>query len=239
MRPEEYERHVADLLGNEGWEAHGTPCVRDFGIDVIAERGGVRLGVQVKMFAGANRVVGSPEVLQTYAGAAYADCTEAMIATDSQLSPDARKAALKLGVQIRHVPVPVVHEPVTGVPGSALTFGSVWEDQIVPLAGRELQRANGSTNRIVSVDGGGLVRITSNGKRQEIKVEVFRWTIERLLRGEVVTREEINTNCIGRASSGVVLILSQLPLFETCQSDRGIALRLAPPLDPPHDGRAA
>ena len=76
------------------------------------------------------------------------------------------------------------------------------------------------------MDGAGVVRLTSNGKRQPIKIELFRWAIERLLRGEMVTREDINTNCIGRASSGVVLILSQVPAFEVFHSDRGIALRL-------------
>jgi hypothetical protein len=225
MLPEDYERHVADLLRGEGWEVTLTPYMRDFGIDVIAERDGVRLGVQVKMFAGANRLIGHPDVMQTYGAAAYADCAGAMIATDARLSADAQQVARKLSVEVRVVPVP--EHRFTLSDGAGLTFGRVWQEQIVPLTGRELRRANGTTNRIISVDGAGVTRLTSKGKRQSIKIEVFRWAIERLLRSETVTREDINTICVGRASSGVVLILSQLPVFEVFTSDRGIALRLA------------
>jgi restriction system protein len=235
MSPEEYERFVAELLRVEGWQAEPTSYMRDFGIDVIAERDGIRLGVQAKMFAGANRVVGSPDVLQTYGAAAYADCAQAMIATDSELSPDALKVATKLSIEIRHIPVPQ-RSATPPKAGGELTFGGVWQEHIVPLAGRTLLREDGKTNQIIEVNGGGIVRLTSNGKQQPIKIEVFRWTIERLLRGETVTRADINTNCVGRASSGVVLILSQVPLFEAFQSDCGIALRLKHPA--PHAGLA-
>jgi restriction system protein len=224
MLPEDYERYVAELLRADGWDVTLTPYMRDFGIDVIAERDGVRLGVQVKMFAGANRLIGHPDVMQTFGAAAYADCTGAMIATDARLSAAAEQVARKLFIEVRHVPVP--ERRPAPLRSDALTFGEIWQNHIVPLAGRELQRANGTTNRIISVDGAGVTRVTSNGKRQSIKIEVFRWAVERLLRGETVTREDINTMCVGRASSGIILILSQVPVFEVFKSERGIALRL-------------
>lgn len=49
---------------------------------------------------------------------------------------------------------------------------------------------------------------------QRIDIDTFRWTVERLLTGETVLRADINAHCIGRASSGVVLILASVPLFE-------------------------
>ena len=52
MTPEEYEHLVAEVLRSEGWDAHVTPYVRDYGLDVIAERDGRRLGVQAKMYGG-------------------------------------------------------------------------------------------------------------------------------------------------------------------------------------------
>lgn len=58
MTPEAYEHHVAAILRAEGWRAEVTPYVRDFGLDVIAERGTSRLGVQAKMYAAARRVNG-------------------------------------------------------------------------------------------------------------------------------------------------------------------------------------
>lgn len=57
---------------------------------------------------------------------------------------------------------------------------------------------------------------------------MFRWTIERLLRGETVLRSEINAQCIGRVSSGVLLILSSLPMFELTNEARkqGLTMRI-------------
>src|ERR1700731_3838637 len=81
MDPEDYEYLVAQVLRDEGWDAHVTPYRRDFGVDVIAERDGARLGVQVKMWAGANRRIAGPEVMEVHGAAAYADCERAMIIT--------------------------------------------------------------------------------------------------------------------------------------------------------------
>jgi len=100
------------------------------------------------------------------------------------------------------------------------TFGLIWSQHVEPLTGQTLHRGNGRSNTILAVDGGGLVRRTSNGQKQRIDIEVFRWTIERLLCGETVLRTEINAQCIGRVSSGVILILSSPPMFELTNQAR-------------------
>ena len=229
VTPDEYEHHVAEVLRADGWSATVTPYVGDHGIDVIAERDGRRMGVQAKTWAGANRKVNAALVMTVYGAAAYADCGEVMIATDAAVLPDAREVAAKLGVQLRFVPAdasppsPAASRPAAS---SALTFGRVWTEHVTALQGRTLTRARGSSNEILSVDGAGITRRTSNGRVQRIDIEIFRWAIERLIRGETVTREEINENYDGRASSGIVLILSALPLFELVKLGSRQALRL-------------
>lgn len=93
----------------------------------------------------------------------------------------------------------------------------------MPLAGATLRRPDGSSNTIVTVDWSGVERITANGERGRIKIE-FEWAIERILQDGFVSRSAINDQYQGRASSGVVLILAQVPIFEL--SDRPLALRL-------------
>ena len=83
----------------------------------------------------------------------------------------------------------------------------------MPLEGKRLFRPNGKGNDIVQVDWGGIKRITSNGRQQTIKIEIFRYAIKKLLTEGSVSRNDINQHYIGRASSGIVLILSQIPLF--------------------------
>jgi restriction endonuclease len=229
MDPEDYEHLVAHLLTEEGWEAHVTPYRRDFGLDVIAERRGIRLGVQVKMWAGANRRIAGPEVMQLHGAAAYEDCSKGMIVTDSAVLDHAREIAEKLGIEIRLVPSAGIEVPASKAARARpaeLRFGQVWREHIVPLAGATLTRPNGKTNEILEVDWAGVVRRTSRGGKQRIDVEIFRWAIERLLHGETVSREEINDHYPRRASSGIALILSSVPLFESTRIDRKECLRL-------------
>ena len=236
MTPEEYEHLVAEVLRSEGWDAHVTPYVRDYGLDVVAERDGRRLGVQAKMYGGANRSISVETVMLTYAAAAYADCGEAMIVTDSRVLDDARQVADKLRVALRVVsaitsPRAAPPEACDPKPARAgLSFGEIWDTHFVPLAGRVLIRPNGTTNEILKVDHAGLVRRTYDGRIQTIKIEIFRWTIEKLLRGEAVSRDEINQHYPGRASSGIALILSAIPIFDTVNVAGKRAVRLRAPL---------
>lgn len=75
------------------------------------------------------------------------------------------------------------------------------------------------------MDWSGIERITSNGKNGKIKIEIFKWAINRLLTTGKVTRDEINQNYTGRASSGIVLILTQVPFFELTKNPIGLAYK--------------
>ena len=222
MTPEEYEHHVANLLRREGWEAIVTPHQRDHGVDIVAERGGERMAVQAKMFGGSNRPVNGQVIMELYGAAAYADCAIAMVATDGRVLPDAEEVAAKLGISIRIIPAATGGAPGAlatraraDSAGAPTTFGEVWQAHVMPLAGTTLTRANGQTNAILRVDDGGIERRTSSGRNQYLQLEIFHWAIEQLLAGATVTREQINDRYAGRASSGIMLILGEIPLFET------------------------
>ncbi len=227
-----YEEHVAEVLRGEGWTVEVTPPSGDGGVDVLAERGGERLGVQAKMYGSGGWRVNAQVVRELYGAACCEGCTRSMIATDGSLLPDARTTAKKLGVLVRHIDAPGRAEaPGPGTRGAAspFTFASVWNEQIVPLEGRTVVGADGSRNDILEVDSGGIVRRTSGGGRQRLEIEIFEWTVERLLRGEVVTQREINDHYVKRASTGVARILASLNLFESTTRDGLKALRLTTP----------
>lgn len=229
----EYEHYVAELLVAEGWDARVSPPRRDFGLDVVCERPGRRLGVQVKMYGTGGRPVNAQIVMQLHGAAAYQDCTEAMLVTDGRVLEDARRVAAKLNIELRHVPRP---EPSafdersvsSAQAGARLTFDGIWKDHVMALVGQVLTRPNGSTNKILSVDWSGLKRRTSKGSVQMIDIEIFRWAIERLLNGETVLGAEINAQYLKRASSGIVLVLGSLPMFEAASvgSKKGLRLRI-------------
>ena len=229
MTPTEYEHHVAALLRREGWGAQVTPAGRDFGLDIVGECQERKLGVQVKMY-GTGRRVNAQIVRELFGAAKYQDCTDVMLVTDGRVLDDAVVVANKLGIEIRQIPIPdrePAHHPLinAGVDQNG-TFDRIWAEHLMPLAGQVLTRGNRTTNEVVSVDWSGLTRRTSNGSIQTIDIEIFRWAIDRLLSGQVVLRNEINDQYPKRASSGVVLILGSLEMFETVMVGSKTGLRL-------------
>lgn len=222
-----YQHHVAKVLRDEGWTTTVGPPGRDGGVDVIAERDGRRLGVQVKMYGRAGRPVNGQIVREHFGAATEKDCQEFMIATDGRATDEAQTAADKLGVKIRKIPPAVAGAVTDGGGAASLTFDVVWHNHVAVLAGSTLTRPKGTSVVIRAVDGGGVSCISSGGNRRRLDIEIFRWTIERLLAGDVVMRTEIDERYIKRGASSVVLILSSTSLFETTQIDGNLALRLA------------
>lgn len=224
MNPEEYEHHVADVLRSEGWTTTVTRQARDLGVDVFAVSGERRLAIQAKMYGSSSTKVNAEQIMCLHGASAYADCNESMLATDGQLTHEAELVADKLGIAVRHIGVPTAWLAEDLPPGTR-SFGAIWRDYIEPLAGTELVRESGKTMKIVEVDGSGIRRITTGGTAQRISIDIFRWTIERLLAGETVSRKEIHERNPRKVSSGVMLILGSVPGFETVSIDQGKALR--------------
>ena len=218
MTPTEYEHLVASVLEAEGWRVQVSPPQRDFGLDIIGEKDGHRLGVQAKMY-GSGRPINAQIVTQLHGAAAFQDCDTAMIATDGRVLQDAAAVATKIGIEVRIIPA--VHRTSTdqskvGSIGRAEeTFDEIWTDHVMPLEGHVLTRPNGKTNEVVSVDWSGIRQRSSQGNVRSIDIEIFRWTIERLIDGETVSRSEINAQYPKRASSGIMLVICSLPMFES------------------------
>lgn len=234
MTPAQFERLVAKRFEADGYRTRLTPTTNDWGVDIFAERGTERVAIQVKMYAGA-RPINRQMVFEIVGAAAYFDCTGAAIATNGEFRADARKAAMKLGVRIlddfgalgsasrperETAAASLSHRPAD------LNFESIWSKHVIPLAGRTLVNDRGLTNTIIGVDWGGVRRVSSTGARSRIPVEPFRWAIETILEYGSVTRQEINEQYAGRASSGIQLILAEVPAFEVVVIDNKSTIRL-------------
>lgn len=232
MTPREFEELVAAQLRADGYETRLGSYVGDWGVDIVASKGDERLAVQAKMYGGSSRRVNREAVMQLYGAAAYFECTGALLATDGAVAPDAQEVAAKLGVRILPIGPTVGSPPASGwarpTPGASgpPTFDVIWERFIIPLAGRTLTRDDGSSNTVQKVDWAGLTRTTSGGNRQFIPVEIFRYAIETVLARGSITRDDINQHYPGRASSGIVLVLAQVPPFEV--TGRPVVVRMRP-----------
>jgi hypothetical protein len=238
VTPLAYEEMVAAHFRRQGYSVELTSRSNDYGVDAFARKEGQALALQAKMYGGTTRKVNRAMVMQLHGAKDYFDCTGAVIITDGDVAEDAREVASKLGIKILPFPVEAlppfnVTEP-NAVPSPwkssapSPMFDEVWERYVVPLAGQKLVGPHGRTSTLLTVESSGVKRLTSNGRPQFIPIEVFQQAVGRLIERGCVTRKEINEDYVGRASSGVVLILSQVPLFEHLSGPSRLVLRKAP-----------
>ena len=104
-------------------------------------------------------------------------------------------------------------------------FDRIWAEHVKPLEGSTIRGFNGLENRIIGVDANGVVRVSRTGRQSRIPIEPFRWAVDRVLRGEAVRRQQINEAFPHRYSSGVQLVLEQVPLFDVSGRPATIRLR--------------
>lgn len=213
LTPRQYEMQVDAEYRRRGYQTDLQRGVGDWGVDLFAERAEERVAVQVKMYGGTSRPVTRAMVMELEGARRFFDCTGAALVTNGRVLPDARRVAEKLGIPIEHLEATAASESTS----SELTFDQIWTQYVMPLEGRTLQMGGNRTNRIVKVDWSGVERETDGSDSGKlIRIEIFRWAVEHLLSKGPLTREQINDEYPGRASSGIARILSEVPFFEYC-----------------------
>ncbi|WP_416439704.1 restriction endonuclease [Phnomibacter sp. MR] len=221
MNPKQFEELICEHYRQKGYEANTTSYSNDYGVDVFATKGKEKIAVQAKMYGSGTRKINRQMVMELHGAKDYFDCTKAVIATDGVLLPDAIEVARKLKIEILSIDASTVLTK-TKKTSNDRTFEGIWEKYIIPLQGKTLTRDSGETNQIMKVNWSEVERITSNGNNGKIKVEIFKQAINKLLTDGSITRDYINKNYVGRASSGVILILSQVPFFQLTDRPTGL-----------------
>ncbi len=95
MSGPEFESAVCALFKAMGYAVHATRQSGDQGIDVIAEKGSVKIGIQAKCYASA---VGNAAVQEAVAGKVFYGCGKAMVVTNSTFTKSAVELAAANGV---------------------------------------------------------------------------------------------------------------------------------------------
>lgn len=86
----DFERYIADLLKRHGFYNVSLTEQFDMGVDIIAEKDGVRWGIQVKRHSG---LVKAAAVRQVVTALNFYSCERAMVVTNSTYSNVARQLA--------------------------------------------------------------------------------------------------------------------------------------------------
>jgi restriction system protein len=86
----EFEEYVASLLKQQGYSKVKLTEKYDYGVDIVAHKGGIRWGIQVKRYSG---LVKMAAVQQVVAGLRKYRCDNAMVITNSNFSEQAQELA--------------------------------------------------------------------------------------------------------------------------------------------------
>nr|WP_293315225.1 restriction endonuclease [Mycobacterium sp.] len=86
----EFEEFVAAQLRTRGWRVAPTASTGDYGVDLIAEKAGIRMAVQCKRLA---KAVGVGAVQQVVSGALQHGCHQTVVVTNRGFTKAARQLA--------------------------------------------------------------------------------------------------------------------------------------------------
>jgi restriction system protein len=86
----EFEEFVAAQLRTRGWGVTHTASTGDYGVDLVANKDGIRMAVQCKRLA---RAVGVAAVQQVVSGALHHGCNQTVVVTNQAFTKAARQLA--------------------------------------------------------------------------------------------------------------------------------------------------
>lgn len=99
MTPAEFEAFCAEQLRRSGWEAHVTRQSRDQGVDVIAEKNGLRIVLQCKLYSAP---VGNKAVQEAVAARAFEQARYCAVVSNSSYTSAAEQLAATNKVFLLH-----------------------------------------------------------------------------------------------------------------------------------------
>lgn len=103
-----FERWVASALSGFGWDAEVTAASGDQGIDVIASRGGRKIGLQCKLYSSP---IGNKAVQEAHAGKAYHGLEKVGVLSNADFTSSAKSLAAATGVLlVSHHDIPRLYE---------------------------------------------------------------------------------------------------------------------------------
>ncbi len=98
MEGHDFEYYCANILSRRGFEeVEVTKGSGDHGIDILANKDGIKYAIQCKRYAGK---VGNHAVQEAYTGKSLYSCDIGVVMTNSEFTPQAIEEANRLGIKL-------------------------------------------------------------------------------------------------------------------------------------------
>ena len=82
----EFEKFISELFSKKGYMTNITKTSGDQGIDIIAEKNGIKIGIQTKCYSG---TVGNSAIQEVSAGKSFYSCDKVMVITNNYFTKSA------------------------------------------------------------------------------------------------------------------------------------------------------
>ncbi|MGX7058763.1 restriction endonuclease [Vagococcus humatus] len=93
----QFESYLAELLSMIGYNTFVTNASGDQGIDIIAEKSGVKFGIQCKLY---HSSVGNKAIQECFTGIKIYECDYGIVCTNNYFTPSAKEAAEKTDIEL-------------------------------------------------------------------------------------------------------------------------------------------
>ena len=211
-RHRKFEFLAGEYLKQEGFEIEVTKGVADWGVDVFAEKDGVKYAVQAKMYGDCKTKINRRMMMELYGVMRYFDCQRAMMIYNGQMMPDAVKVAEKLDIQLVYIDQHQLDEPCSEIDLSETeqTFDTIWND-ISTLAGKTITNSRGTAYQIVCVTDGDITYTNKAGHQMREKADLFRQIVARICQYGSIQQCQLRGEFGTYASAFISTVLANIP----------------------------
>lgn len=210
-----FELNVGDYFHSQGYEVDVTKSTGDWGVDVFIQKDGEKGVVQVKNYGNCRTRISRKDVMELYGAMAFFDCNFAVIVYNGAMNDDAIQVARKLGIECIYMSQILT---IPSIPtDSAIeieSFEDCWNRYVVPLKGQNIITKSHKSYKICDVRKDKIIYENTNGKEQHVKIDIFKWTFNRILSAGIVHGKSIRDEFHTIHSSLVVAVFSYIPYFE-------------------------
>ena len=211
-RHRRFEFLAGEYLKQEGYQTEVTPGVADWGVDVFAEKDGIKYVVQAKMYGDCKTKINRSMMMELYGVMHYFDRQRAILIYNGGIMPDAVKVAEKLGIQMIYLDQHLLDQLLPEVDADSVEdiFSKVW-DEVHQLEGHQFANARGTQYTITQVTDGDITYINQNGNQLREKADLFRRIVAYICRYGSVEQCQLRGEFGTYASAFIATVFANLP----------------------------
>lgn len=225
-RHRRFEFLAGEYLKKEGFEIEVTQGVADWGVDVFAEKDGMKYVVQAKMYGDCKTKINRRMMMELYGVMRYFECQGAMMIFNGEMMPDAVKVAEKLDIQLVYIDQHQLDEPCSEIdlPETEQTFDIIWSD-IRTLAGQTITNSRGTSYLIINVTDGDITYINNAGHQMREKADLFRQIVGYICRYGSIQQCQLRGEFGTYASAFISTVFANIPSCEVILNPTTIMIR--------------